>query len=401
MLLIKPNQVFGFLPGDANGDNNVDGLDYIIWLNHYNLSSTNGYQDGDFNSDGKVDGVDYIAWLTNYGQRSTSTPTGVSPSLSPRPTNTPTIGGVSPTPPLTSCLLQTGTLVTIRGIQSSIYSKTFNAFTKIDAGTGSDRATWNGSGNWNTPVEISGTDICLHGGAINGGYALTTSWDTTHPTAGFTIKDGSPRMKIEALYIEGIGDGIKNRQGESSGQSGIAYPLTVNGVHMHDIRDDCVESDWQDGLIISDSLLDGCYTTFATQKRSGATTNGSANTWDIQNNLVYMHDQIGVYKGTSPGHSMFFKWDDTSPSIKIYNNIFRVDSNISETSNQFNFRQSKISGCGNNVMIYLGGGNIPWYGGIPPKDPITGQNCFVEMTGQAGLDYWNNASNAWKAQHGI
>ena len=53
-------------PGDANGDGIVDGLDYIIWLNHYNQSTGNGASDGDFNGNGKVDGLDYVIWLTKY-----------------------------------------------------------------------------------------------------------------------------------------------------------------------------------------------------------------------------------------------------------------------------------------------------------------------------------------------
>lgn len=54
------------VPGDANRDGNVDGLDYIIWLNHYNQSTNSGSVDGDFDNNGKVDGSDYVIWLTNY-----------------------------------------------------------------------------------------------------------------------------------------------------------------------------------------------------------------------------------------------------------------------------------------------------------------------------------------------
>lgn len=54
-------------PGDANGDGKVDGIDYTIWLNHYNQSTT-GPSNGDFNNSGKVDGIDYTIWLTNYGK---------------------------------------------------------------------------------------------------------------------------------------------------------------------------------------------------------------------------------------------------------------------------------------------------------------------------------------------
>jgi hypothetical protein len=53
--------------GDANGDGKVDGVDYVIWLNHYNQTVAVGTL-GDFNKSGKVDGVDYVVWLNNYGK---------------------------------------------------------------------------------------------------------------------------------------------------------------------------------------------------------------------------------------------------------------------------------------------------------------------------------------------
>ena len=54
-------------PGDANGDGKTDGIDYFIWLNHYNQAFT-GPTYGDFNKNSIVDGVDYVIWLNNYGK---------------------------------------------------------------------------------------------------------------------------------------------------------------------------------------------------------------------------------------------------------------------------------------------------------------------------------------------
>ena len=54
--------------GDANGDNKVDGIDYVIWLSNYESTTTSGSSKGDFNSDGKVDGIDYVLWVINYGK---------------------------------------------------------------------------------------------------------------------------------------------------------------------------------------------------------------------------------------------------------------------------------------------------------------------------------------------
>lgn len=55
------------IPGDADGNGNVDGLDYIVWLNNYNINTAGGASKGDFDTSGKVDGVDYLIWLNNYG----------------------------------------------------------------------------------------------------------------------------------------------------------------------------------------------------------------------------------------------------------------------------------------------------------------------------------------------
>ncbi|OGG09801.1 hypothetical protein A2781_05070 [Candidatus Gottesmanbacteria bacterium RIFCSPHIGHO2_01_FULL_42_27] len=66
--LSSPPPTGGGKPGDANGDGLVDGPDYVIWLNHYNQSVSNGVASGDFDGNGFVDGPDYVIWLNNYGK---------------------------------------------------------------------------------------------------------------------------------------------------------------------------------------------------------------------------------------------------------------------------------------------------------------------------------------------
>ena len=57
--------------GDANGDGSVDGLDYIVWSNHYGQGghpawSDGGWAVGNYNEDDRVDGLDYVVWSMNY-----------------------------------------------------------------------------------------------------------------------------------------------------------------------------------------------------------------------------------------------------------------------------------------------------------------------------------------------
>ena len=62
------------VPGDANHDHAVDGLDYIVWADNFGASTTDGHDAGDFNCDGVVDGLDYVIWADNFGFGSAALP---------------------------------------------------------------------------------------------------------------------------------------------------------------------------------------------------------------------------------------------------------------------------------------------------------------------------------------
>lgn len=57
------------LPGDGNRDCNVNGIDYVIWLNNYGRNGppeSLSPVDGDYFDDDKINGIDYVVWLNNY-----------------------------------------------------------------------------------------------------------------------------------------------------------------------------------------------------------------------------------------------------------------------------------------------------------------------------------------------
>ncbi|HSL87123.1 MAG TPA: dockerin type I domain-containing protein, partial [Bacteroidales bacterium] len=98
---IKGGDSISGVPGDANGDEKVDGKDFTIWLNNYGSTTSNGASDGDFNGDEKVDGKDFTIWLNNYGTvaptatatsapSATNTPQPDEPTNTPEPSDTPT-----------------------------------------------------------------------------------------------------------------------------------------------------------------------------------------------------------------------------------------------------------------------------------------------------------------------
>ena len=54
------------LPGDFDGDSDVDGVDFGLWQAGYPMASGASLGDGDADGDGDVDGVDFGIWQANY-----------------------------------------------------------------------------------------------------------------------------------------------------------------------------------------------------------------------------------------------------------------------------------------------------------------------------------------------
>ncbi|MCC7083428.1 MAG: dockerin type I repeat-containing protein [Pirellulales bacterium] len=54
------------IPGDFNGDGNVDGADFVAWQTHFPTESGAALADGDANADGTVDGADFVVWQTHF-----------------------------------------------------------------------------------------------------------------------------------------------------------------------------------------------------------------------------------------------------------------------------------------------------------------------------------------------
>jgi hypothetical protein len=71
-ILAASDLVFAPIPGDANGDDVVDGLDYLVWAAHYGDDPAEDppgpSANGDLNDDEVVDGLDYLVWAAHFGE---------------------------------------------------------------------------------------------------------------------------------------------------------------------------------------------------------------------------------------------------------------------------------------------------------------------------------------------
>ncbi len=288
--------------------------------------------------------------------------------------------------PTASSCTTSGSTITISGNQTTPYDSRSNPLasgTKVDATT----AQWIGVSaypiNW-----AGGPGMCWTGGYVQNDptiYTDSTSWSTWSTSAAF-ISYGV-NQTIENLRLDHVGDAINIQL-----QNGAQTYFTVRGVYVSDAHDDCLENTREQGGLTDDSLFDGCYESFSARPPSAdlGTYSGANNVWTIQNSLVRLQDQIGVASGPSPGNAGFFKWDfssyNSSPKLKLYNNVFRLDL-ASFIGQEYAPPPDKLIDCSNNIMVWLGGGPYP----------VTLPSCF---TVTSDVTVWDNAVAAWKAKHG-
>ena len=298
-----------------------------------------------------------------------------------------------PPPPTTgSCLLQSGSLITLSGLRTTAYQNTSApSGTKFDA----TAAQW----LLNTPDVWgfigSSANLCWHGGQILGTVPPSTPYEDAlngyHLMYGVDVHGASP--VVEGLTIFTGGDGITFDDPSDAN-------WTVRGTHMTYIRDDCIENDYLNSGLVDDSFFDGCYDFISARAYGAGAPDGRANTVTVQNSLVRVQAMDKLYPGIpTPGYGGFWKWSgsgspntDIGPSLVLNNNVFRADQLPAEHNSAGLYMApvpGKVTSCANNVMVWLGPGSFP--------EPLP--SCFTVLTGQAGRDYWDRAVAQWKAAH--
>lgn len=289
-----------------------------------------------------------------------------------------------PEPFVSECLGRAGNVVRLTGEQDSRYR-----LSRVDNDTVFDArgARWSGvdaDGDaipWTVTFrdDGSGSDSCWFGGEINGPWdenADDVSWeDPFHHSGAMTID--IPNFLFEGVRVNNQGDGLRPYGADAA----------IRSVWLSDIHDDCVENDDLYGLTIVDSLFDGCYAGFSARPFIADPPDGSGNVWSVENSLLRLEPQPTVYRGPTPGHGGFFKWDDEghSPRVALHNTILRADQ--SPNHGTLGIPEGlEFESCSNNTMVWLGDGPFPE--ALP--------SCFTITT---DVSVWDDAVADWRTRH--
>ncbi len=76
LVLGDPLATVQLLSGDADGDHDVDGADFLLWQQNYGTQMNATLEEGDFDGDGDVDGADFLVWQRFFGTNFSDVPDG-------------------------------------------------------------------------------------------------------------------------------------------------------------------------------------------------------------------------------------------------------------------------------------------------------------------------------------
>lgn len=241
-----------------------------------------------------------------------------------------------------------------------------------------------------------GTNVCWSGGRI-----ISTSvdaehpiWETWHDLNGFRF-GGMPNLIIENLYVRNFGDNINI----SDNDGDISQNWTIRDTLLRHSHDDCIQNDKLASGKLINSFLDGCYSgisaRMSSSDASGSTVDGSNNTLEIENTLLWLQPTTPVYKGDDPGHGSFFKLENDQMARGMKLSLKNVTLMAMQDSHNTTIGITEgtiVPVCQNVTIVWLGTGSFPASSTFPP-------GCITVKTGEAGKQYWLQKVNEWYAAH--
>jgi hypothetical protein len=216
---------------------------------------------------------------------------------------------------------------------------------------------------------------CWRGGQILGRETnpLTAKdpWTTYHYRAGYRFSQ--PQMAVEDVESSYYGDAFKPK--DDGG--GHATDWLLRHVYSAHAYDDCIENDYLHGGRVEDSLLN-CYVGYSARASSsqGDAPDGVV-TFDRV--LMRLDPQVNVYKGTTPGTGGWFKLNDTSPAMTLWNSTFAAG----QLPNHQDLKPpSKLLACSGVTILWYGSGSFPeaaaWKSACPDVRIVTGDAAKTE-----------------------
>lgn len=216
--------------------------------------------------------------------------------------------------------------------------------------------------------------LTIKGGRFFGQAPMDSDWVWTYCNSAAVRIEDSPEATITGQRIDRAWDAIRIDDGSPD--------FTISGVWVSDTRDDCVENDKLYSGTIRDSLFDRCFAGI-----SVAAIEEIDRTPLVRFEGVLIRMEEYLYKGEMR-HTHHIKMQSEGPQFTFHDSVVAM-----ETDNLIGSRNAEaiwagITECDNNLLLWLGEGDIP-------EELTLAPDCFRTLTGAEANKAWYDARFNW------
>jgi hypothetical protein len=233
----------------------------------------------------------------------------------------------------------------------------------------------------------SGNATCVVGGTIAGRQSRELTWQVMKGKLdGDGLHFKSRGGVVDGIRVDNVEDGVGTIAGDPEG-------ILLRNAYMTYIRDDCIENDWIVGLIVKDSLLDGCF--FGLSQRpalgTGPRAAPPAERTLLDGVLIRLQPmpfeaQKARCAADGLGTGGFFKWSPYSNRLVVRNSVLFAERVAALCGGPMDFPENAT--FENVTLVWLGPGDYPG------RLPATG------VTVTRDRQVWDEARAEWLERHG-
>ena len=229
-------------------------------------------------------------------------------------------------------------------------------------------------------------------------YCNSASWlSTSNVSVGQEIRQVRIDRAWDAIRISG--DNCKLTVGLCDD--------VIDEVWLSNVRDDCIENDDFSGLVLTDSLLDGCFAGIsATNSCASCPSPRPHDVIQVDGVLMrlqgfpYTYDADGP---TGPGglamtmhHIGPFKiYPALGPSVVIHDSVIAFEYYDGTRYASWAEGWGRIASCSNNYLLWMPDTPFPLPEGTTAYPP----SCFTILKGAAARVFWEQHKADWIAAH--
>jgi hypothetical protein len=233
----------------------------------------------------------------------------------------------------------------------------------------------------------SGKATCVVGGTIVGSQSRDLTWQTMKGSLdGDGLHFTSHGGVVDGIRVDNVEDGVGTIAGDPEG-------IMIRNAYMSYIRDDCIENDWIVGLIVKDSLLDGCFFGLSERPALSMTPRAAPAAERTLMDGVLMRLQPMPFEARRArcdadglGTGGFFKWSPYANRLVVKNSILFAERVAALCGGPMDFPEDAT--FENVTLVWLGSGDYP--GRLPASGVTVTHDRQV----------WDQVKQDWLERHG-